>query len=94
MYIEENLALIKNLYENIFGESVDNSKEFLNFANGNPHPLRQKLEDWLLREKDVEEDPYNLKHHSSINQLHAHVARINAAFELDYIITNYIEENE
>jgi|WetSurSiteA1Bulk_404760.scaffolds.fasta_scaffold189052_2 hypothetical protein len=93
MSIEEDLIRIKNLYENIFDESADNSKEFINFANGNPHPLRLKVEDWLTSEREALNDPYHLRSFGLEQKLHQHVGRINSAFELDCLIMNYIENN-
>lgn len=80
---------LKFLYENTFNEISDNSKEFSTFVAGNPNPLRIKVEDWLyenggligLNFLDIQRD-------TTIS-----IDRISAAYELDLLITDYIERS-
>ena len=62
------------LYEEIFNEKVDNSKEFRIFVEqGNPNPLRVRIEDYIYEiERSIKTNPI---------------------YELDGIITDYIENN-
>ena len=52
MYNTGNTGYIKELYEKIFIESVVNSKEFTTFVDGNPHPLRIKIEEEIVMIND------------------------------------------
>ena len=49
MINKEILIECKKLYEKIFNESIDNSKEFLTFVQGNPHLLRIKIEEEIAK---------------------------------------------
>jgi len=89
MITEENVAHVKNLYENIFKESAENSKEFITFASGNPHPLRVKLDDWLSERQDLEV----LYNFNTNTEIHAYMNEVACAYELDCLIMNYIENN-
>jgi hypothetical protein len=83
MLNEKELRVARNLYEKIFLEMVEDSKEFRNFAKGNPHPLRMKVEDWI----------YNIEN-EFVGKMTKEMSRLLAcAQELDTFITTYIEEN-
>lgn len=49
MLTKEFILTIRILYEKIFKEVAENSKEFITFVQGNPHPLRIKVEDYIDR---------------------------------------------
>jgi len=44
---EKDIEIVKNLYKKIFIGNVEESKEFINFVNGNPHPLRILIDEHL-----------------------------------------------
>jgi hypothetical protein len=84
---------LKDLYENIFGESTNNSKEFTTFVKDeNPHPLRIKVEDELanLKEGLVDQDPPYFAN----NFLQPLAVKISYLIELDTFITNYIDSHD
>ena len=78
MFTAEELQYLGELYVNIFEENADNSKEFITFANGIPHPLRIKVENWIA---DIKNMPKGQEP----------VSKVLDAIELDTFITNYIE---
>jgi hypothetical protein len=89
MVNEETIDYLRYLYENIFDESVGNSKEFLNFVHGNVHPLRIKVEDWLADRSGLD-----ILYQFNINtEQNALMNKMQSAKELDTFITNYIENN-
>jgi hypothetical protein len=79
MFTAEELHYLRELYANIFEENADNSKEFITFANGIPHPLRIKVENWIEGAKKMRERDNLMR------------SKIHAAIEFDAFITNYIE---
>jgi hypothetical protein len=89
MFTEEQIAHIKKLYSKIFDEDAGDSKEFTIFVNGNPHPLRVKVEIWLS-DMDSIEVLYNLDTNTERNIF---INKVIAAQELDTFITDYIENN-
>lgn len=48
MINEKIVEDIKQYYEKIFKENADNSIEFIIFTQGNPHPLRIKVENYII----------------------------------------------
>jgi hypothetical protein len=48
MINEKIVEDIKQYYEKIFKENADNSIEFITFTQGNPHPLRIKVENYII----------------------------------------------
>lgn len=89
MFHEQTIEYLRYLYENIFDESVGNSKEFLNFVHGNIHPLRIKIEDWIADRGNIE-SIYNFNTNTEQSAL---MNKMQSAKELDTFITNYIENN-
>ena len=87
MYNTGNTGYIKELYEKIFIESVVNSKEFTTFVDGNPHPLRIKIEEEIVMINDELMVTTNTKY---ANRL---VVKRNLLKELDKLIMEYIENN-
>jgi len=94
MFDQNELSLIRELYENIFDENADNSKEFRNFVDGNPSPLRIKVENWMAHT-----DRSILMNYSNLNRIEDQNSKINlmckftSATELDAYITSFIENN-
>jgi len=89
MINEQFINYLTDLYENIFEESVTNSKEFIIFVQDkNPHPLRIKVEE-LIEERT--ELLYQYPYGSIDNKILWE--KIIAMHELDTLITNYIENN-
>lgn len=89
MLTAEEILYLKELYANIFEENADNSKEFITFANGIPHPLRIKVENWLIKWHNAEKFyVFNVA-----TEARALTNKVEAAHELDTFITNYIENN-
>jgi len=82
-----DLEYLKYLYENIFEESVDNSKEIANFVANNPHPLRIKVEDWLSKNGGL----IDLNFSDTQQGINAFVNKILLAYELDLLIMTQIE---
>lgn len=84
-----NIEYAEKLYEKIFKESVVNSKEFINFANGDPHPLRLKIEILLdgLGERFVEDESLSISDRKKLS------LEIDEAYELDRIIMEFIENS-
>ena len=81
MFTAEELQYLGELYANIFEENANNSKEFITFANGIPHPLRIKVENWFIGATSL-----------SIKRVSLSLMdKMEAARELDTFITNYIE---
>jgi hypothetical protein len=62
MLKESYINLIKSLYEKIFNENAIESEEFTIFVEGNPHPLRIKVENYIdnLNIKDGDHPSYVL----------------------------------
>lgn len=85
----EEIQYLKELYAIIFEENADNSKEFITFANGIPHPLRIKVEDWLVSNSNIDKF-YNFDRNKERLAL---MDKMEAARELDLFVTNYIENN-
>ena len=54
MINQNYLARLIKLYEKIFNEDINNSKEFLIFVQGNPHLLRIKVEEALSHNSEDE----------------------------------------
>jgi len=52
MFNEEYIINIKKLYENIFKNKANNSEEFINFVQGNPHSLRILVDKELTTTND------------------------------------------
>jgi hypothetical protein len=90
MFNEPDVKYLKNLYENIFSESIDNSKEFINFVQGDPHSLRIKVEE---TSKKIEEDIFRLCDHVNGATINPLIHKLSLVTELDTFITNYIENN-
>lgn len=79
-----------DLYRNIFSEDANNSKQFIIFArNGNPHPLRIKVEDALVAMK--EELVYAADFANNEMATSRIVEKISLLVELDTFVTNYID---
>jgi len=87
MYNIGNIGYIKVLYEKIFIESVVNSKEFTTFVDGNPHPLRIRIEEEIVMIND------ELMIATNIKYAHKLVVKRNLLKELDKLIMEYIENN-
>ena len=87
MFTAEEILYLKELYASIFGENADNSKEFIIFANGIPHPLRIKVEEWLVKWHNAEK----FYVFNTDTEARALTNKVEAAHELDTFITNYIE---
>lgn len=85
----ETLEYIRYLFENIFPENANNSKEFSTFANGNPNLLRVKVENWLAEHSTID----LLYDFNKEQEIHALVNKMSFAYELDFVITKYIEDN-
>ncbi len=88
MFDKQFINYISNLYENIFDENAENSKELLTFVqNNNPHPLRIKVEEFL-------EQQIRLFYSQEFNLVaDLDWYRITTIYELDSLITEYIENN-
>lgn len=75
----------QDLYEKIFNEKVVDSIEYIIFAQGNPHPLRIKIEDELsiLNSKITQWNGWTREN----------LARRDDLKELERMLMEFIEEN-
>jgi hypothetical protein len=82
----------QNLYEKIFNEKIVDSIEYTIFAQGNPHPLRIKVEDELAKVNEditwldkfaVEQTPPLMKQ----------IIKRNLLKELDRLVMEFIEDH-
>jgi hypothetical protein len=92
MLNKPNIEYIQFLYENIFEESVNNSKEFTTFVqNENPHPLRIKVEETAeeINRKLIHQ--FDNNNEGVVTQLS--IYKLTLVIELDTFLTNYIENN-
>lgn len=81
MISQETTDYVKYLYEIIFHENISISKEFTTFVEGNPHPLRIKVEDKILsRNIDISKIENNTLSNEEF-----------ALVELDNFLSYYIE---
>jgi hypothetical protein len=92
MFTNEKITYYKYLFENIFEELADDSKEFLTFVNDeNPHPLRVKIDDAILSVNDE-----ILKQCNSANdnvRITEILGKMSLIHELDTVVMTYIENN-
>lgn len=79
MLSDAQIERCRQLYEIIFSEDANSSKEFITFVNEiSPHPLRIKVEEYAYTHM------YDVGNKFQEDSL----------LELDTLITNYIEDNE
>jgi len=90
MITEKTLITVSKLYKKIFNESVENSKEFTNFTEGNPHPLRIKVEDMFNQTMDY--DILSMSNNPNVDTQPL-VNKMDLLMELDTIIMTYIDNN-
>lgn len=88
MNYKEFIEKSQNLYEKIFNEKVANSLEYAIFAQGNPHPLRIKIEDELTKFKENALELNRCGYKEVINAR----KRRDDLKELERILMEFIEE--
>ena len=90
MFTEETIEYLRTLYKRIFNEDANNSKEFINFVqNGNPHPLRIKVEDIAQELNNNILDQCTYSNNGRVTK--PIMSKISLITALDSFITDYIE---
>ncbi len=85
MNYEDFIIKSQNLYEKIFNEKIENSIEYIIFAQGNFNPLRLKIETAL--------EVLNIRLNETINQKERQflLKQRDTLKDLDAVLMDYIE---
>jgi uncharacterized membrane protein len=87
MFNTTEIEYLRRLYQKIFRQNANKSKEFINFVAGKPHLLRSKVEDALI------DTNYELIYVHTYQRQRTLARKRDLLKELDVFIINYIENN-
>jgi hypothetical protein len=93
MFNTTEIEYLRRLYQKIFRQNANKSKEFINFVAGSPHGLRAKIDDTLININDA--ILYLFSENGIVDhiELRRLVNKRDLLKELDVFIINYIEND-